>query len=164
MLFFSFPSFYSLPPVQFNRGTKIFVQIGVMDKERETGDGTLDRFSHYPYAPSVTVPAAGPPLPSSVTTTAAAVGSRSGNLPPVIGSSVVGSSDPHLGHSQPFQGTDQAGGLLKRNQINLSAYAFPPGFIDQSNHDDLNQVIKQTILNNGKTVVDMPAAGGGAAD
>ena len=110
-------------------------QIGVMDKERETGDGTLDRFSHYPYAPSSVV------APQAAAATAPYSGPR--NLPPLIDA-----SDQSLASSQPVPNPS----LMKRNQINLSSYAFPPGFVDHSNHDDLNQVIKQTIMNNGKAI------------
>lgn len=88
-----------------------------MDKERETGDGTLDRFSHYPYAP--TVPGR--------------------NLPPVIGSSEGNvAADASLPVVVPNQS------LTKRNQINLSSsYNFPPGFVDPS--DDLNRKTGQTV-------------------
>lgn len=105
-----------------------------MDKERETGDGTLDRFSHYPYAPS----SGGTGVQSQ-----AQVFNGTRNLPPVIGI-----SDPS--HAVPVSN------LTKRNQLNLSAYTFPPGFVD-ANSDDLNQVIKQTIAANSK-VVDLPVA------
>lgn len=115
-----------------------------MDKERETGDGTLDRFSHYPYAPTITVQSQQPTS-----------GHR--NLPPII----TNNSDTGLDTSQPLTTSSN---VLKRNQLNLSAtaYAYPPGFVDlpvNEQSEDIHNVIKQTLMNNGKT-----AASAGSPD
>lgn len=123
-----------------------------MDKERETGDGTLDRFSHYPYAPSTGLMPP-PPLPPPGHTYGGSSGG--GNYANGVGvghprtGALPGSSDTSLDASQPLPS------VLKRNQSNLllqqqpAAFAYPPGFVDPQ-QEDLNQVIKQTLLNNGK--------------
>lgn len=90
-----------------------------MEKEKETGDGTLDRFSHYPYAPSTSLRPGGP------------------NVPTGSDASLENSSHPVSNNTQS---------VLKRNHINISSYAFPPGFIvDPSvgtEENSLNNILK----------------------
>lgn len=94
-----------------------------MDKEKETGDGTLDRFTSYPYAPT-------------------------NNSHNIIINSVseqqqqannIMSSQPNIpgnGH-HIHNGADHTN-LLKRHQTNIglaaASFAFPPGFIVDGNN------------------------------
>ena len=125
-----------------------------MDKERETGDGTLDRFTHYPYAPSIHTTTRNAILPPIYAGGGGGGGgggngAGAGNNDVVVGgggrNGVNSGADSGLGldGSRPISDS-----ILKtRNQVNLStaAYTFPPGFVDAT-HDDLNRVIRQTIM------------------
>lgn len=91
-------------------------QIGVMDQEKETGDGTLDRFSSYPYAPTNNV----------------RINSISNGQQQAL------SSQTSLPDSHPVEnGLDTV--HVKRHQANISlaaasVFAFPPGFIVDANN------------------------------
>lgn len=113
-------------------------QIGVMDKEKETGDGTLDRFSSYPYAPS-----------NTGNNTRIQTVSNNQAMPAVSASDMS-----VLDHSHPIL----RNGLEKRHHSTniipaVTPYAFPPGFITDgvggaNNLIESEHEKNSTILNN----------------
>lgn len=89
-------------------------QIGVMDKEKETGDGTLDRFTSYPYAP-----------------TAMRINAVSQNNVVLTSQTSIPEQSHHLNGLEHNN-------VLKRHQANIglaaASFAFPPGFIIDGNN------------------------------